>query len=249
MNSQKLKINSMAIFKSKTGGEAGVSMISTAIVLPLLLFLIILVIDLVRVLLTYSLVQETLMQTLKIASASAPPADVPIAGPAALIYALGDDSQLAQRRLKFWQDQLDPSSATYHGKTVYSPRELRILNLAYGMIHERDSGIYFPIPVADPTVPVVEDLRGQTTCSVSFNFAPTDAFTVVPPGAPTPFANTVPNPVPTPPNVVLTANRNRIFNVECRVPLVSFALSGFFIGDYLTVRDSIYAYQSGDIVS
>jgi hypothetical protein len=239
----------MAVFTVQRNGESGVSMISTAIVLPLLLFLIIMVIDLVRVLLAYSLVQETLMQTLKIASASAPPADVPIAGPAALIYAPGDPSPLAQRRLKFWQDQLDPSSATYHGKTVYSPRELRILNLAYGIINQRDAGIYFPIPVADPSVPVADDLRGHTNCSVSFNFAPNDAFTVTPPGAPTPFTNTIPNPVPTPPNVVLTANRNRIFSVECRVPLVSFALTGFFIGDYLTVRDSIYAYQSGDIIS
>lgn len=224
-------------------------MISTAIVLPVLLFLIIVVADLVRVLIVYSLVQETLMQTLKIASASAPPADVPISGATALIHAPGDTPQLNTRRVQFWVDQFDPTSATYHGKPYYAPRELRILNLAYGLLHERDPGIFFPIPVAGAGGNPKDDLRDTTTCSVYFSFAPNDAFTVVPSGASAPYSNQPPNPVPTPPNVLLTANRNRIFTVECRVPLVSFAFGSWVIGDYMTIKDSVYAYQSGDIVS
>jgi hypothetical protein len=224
-------------------------MISTAIVLPLLLFLIIIVADLIRVIIAYSLVQETLMQTLKIASASAPPADVPLSGATALIHAPGDTPQLNARRVQFWVNQFDPSHASYHGKPYYSPRELRILNLAYGLLNERDPEIYFPIPVAAAGVDPKDDLRNHTTCSVYFSFAPNDAFTVVPSGATLPFSNQLPNPLPTPPNVILTANRNRIFNVECRVPLVSFAFGSWIVGDFMSIRDSVYAYQSGDIVS
>ena len=219
-------------------GEAGVSMVSTVLILPLVLAGLVIAFDLARLYVNGLFAQEVALLAAKLASSSDPDGyAMPDAEVINLVRGAPSEGTQAgsdiDRRMDFWRYQFDPTkSSSYIGKRYLTAKEKKVLNLAYGFIAELNPRIYFPIPVTLESEAQLSHLGGKVNCSVYFRYDP--ALT----GLPDP--QTDPS--------FYRQERNRIFTVECAVPLIALSLDGFFSGPaYRKVSRSAYAYQSGNL--
>lgn len=203
--------------------------VEAAIILPVVIFLVIGCFDLGRVWLTLMTEYEVVGQISKL-------------GPAVSLnqiatdesnlvkFTAGEDPVISQDRAQFWQDEKDSLSSRYHGKPSFTQRELRVFNLAYGTLTGLNSNINFPIAYHQIDAMVSSSL--QISCSIFFRFA----------------GPALPSPIPTPPNSALLTPRDRIYTIECIVPLLSGRLLGPVFGQrYFIPRKTVYAYQSGGL--
>lgn len=198
--------------------DMGVSLISTAIILPILISIMVVVFDLARIYLVHIYAREVVVTSMKFATAIDQQTSIPdvyelVKSPPGI----GDQSE----RMRFWEEQLDPTKSSYHGLDYFTAQELKIFNLAYGFMVDLNPDVAFPIP---PDLVSKDQLGGVVNCSVYFTFAnlgdPSDT----------------------------TTNRDRIYYCECAVPLLGLAIFAPLLDyDFVKVVKTAYAYRSGDI--
>jgi len=202
--------------------ELGVSLVETAIALPLILMAIIVSYDLTRIYIAIVMAQDVALMSAKLSNASDPDVDTPAVTD--LIKSIsGESAATTNGRTQFWTDQLNSSSTTYHGVAYYTDKELKTLNQAYGYLNSLNSDAAFPIPAVTPLR--ATNLNGEVNCSIYFTFAD------------------LTGPIDT------TYNYSRIFYVSCAVPTWGISLLGLSIAKsgYIIVTRSAYAYHSGGL--
>jgi len=176
--------------------------------------------DLGRIYLNTIFAKEVVLTTAKIARSTNPASEVP--DMFAIVNPVsGESSSITQNREDFWAHQLDSSHSLYHGLDYFTSKELRVFNLGYGFIASLNSSVAFPIP---SPINSVDDLGGKTNCSISFEF------------------------LETPDPLIPSKNYDRLYTCRCEIPLFGLRIFNAFTGmEYLTVTQTAYAYQSGDI--
>ena len=220
-------------------GERGVSMVTTALVLPVLLAVLVASFDLVRLYLNGIYAQQVAILTAKLASSNDP------AGYAMpdekvkdlVLGAVGESDETIAARRAFWDLTSPLTRFNPGGKLYFTAHEKKVLNLAYGFARSLNPRIYFPIPAGLGRVggPGVEALGGRPNCSIFFRYR-------VPPPAPLPAAG-APNY-----SAVVLADRDRTIHVECVVPLIALSLGGILSAEpYRVVERTAYAFESGNL--
>jgi len=200
--------------------EKGVSLISAAIVLPLILLIMAILFDLGRIYLTTIFAKEIAISTAKFAVSFDPDTSIPELD--ALINPVsGEHEDITSSRRQFWRDQIDQAHSDFHGLTYFTKKELRVFNLSYGFMYDMNKDVAFPIP---SDLDSKEDLAGKVSCSIYFNFADLVDSTI------------------------LNQNYSRVYYVECAMPLFGLGMFSSLIGsDFILIKKSAYAYRSGDI--
>jgi hypothetical protein len=196
-------------------------MLETAFAIPVILLIFAVTYDLARVYTAIILCQDVALMAAKVSKAADPTVDTP--STSNLIKAApGESGSIATARSNFWSRQISILSTELPGKTTYTEKELKTLNLAYGYLNSLNNNVAFPIPYKDPLN--FEDLGGVTNCSIYFNYdnvdwaAQTDA-----------------------------SSTHRLFTAKCAVPLWALRFFGKAVSPngYLTVSKTAYAYDSG----
>jgi hypothetical protein len=215
------------IIKNRSQKERGVTMLETAITLPLLIVMVIAIYDLGRIYTTIVLCQDISLMAAKLAVAADPKADTPTINN--LIKAVPDeDPSTTGARKQAWTNFLNRIKAQVSGKNTFTDRELKTLNLAYGYLNSLNQNIAFPIPEvssSDDFFDVSSQLLGgATNCSITFLYDATDW------GSETD-----------------ADSRHRQFYATCALPLTSSTLLGglFSSSGLLVIERTAYAYQSG----
>jgi hypothetical protein len=203
-------------------GERGITLLETAIALPTLLLIVAVVFDLGRIYTTNILCQDVALMAAKVAVAADPTTAKPTTRELIKPIA-GENGGITNDRGQFWVQQLASLVAAATGKTSFTDKELKSLNLAYGYMNSLNQKIAFPIPARDNLD--VSHLGGQTNCSIFFSY---DSTTWQ-------FADMDPN------------SKNRIFTVECAVPLLGLAMfrNGVAPSGFIKVTRTAYAFDSG----
>lgn len=242
-------------------GEVGVSFISLALILPIILLIMTFLLESGRLLLTYTTANQVIGAVVKLASAYSPVAYAPVSHRQVagehnqMIYPL--ESEQTPQRVEAWRNQLTADAPGYHGKSYYTEKELAVFNLGYGYLRELNSRIYFPIPSNAEGVDQVDQLEGRVNCTLSFEFDSDNTFTSPqlenPPGNPPGNALAADPPITSAAVAAgpafYNAYRNRIYTLECRVPFISGGLARALSGrDFMTVVARGYAYRSGGIL-
>lgn len=219
--------------------ERGVAIVNTVVLIPIFLVIAVVVFDLARLYLNAIFAQEMVLLISKIASSQHPDGFALADNQLVQLSRIpsGEEEEVTNLRYAFWAAEVDPSNARYHGKTYFSDKEKKVLNLAYGFAHKLNPRMYFPIPepLSDETA---LKLQFTVSCSIYFRYAaghePPDSLPAE--GDPT-YSS------------VMNEDRDRIFHVDCAVPLIGMALVGFSLGSpYRIVSRTAYAYRSGNIV-
>ena len=233
-------VNSYIPDKTPRHHQQGVALISAALLIPLLLIIAVVVFDLARLYLNAIYAQEVALLTAKIAVSGSPDGyALPNGQMTQLKNAPATEAgAISDRRDQFWEDQTDSDSGRYHGKTYFTEKERKVFNLAYGFAAALSPKTYFPIPEPITGSSAWEELGFRTNCSIYFRFD---------------SDSTVPNPMPgiADPtyDAVMNQDRNRIYYVDCAVPIVGLYLVSFATGDpYRIVSRNAYAYHSGTIL-
>ena len=200
--------------------ERGVSVLSTAIVLPFIIVIMVVLFDLGRIYLATVLAKEVSLAAAKFATSKAPETSTPDEIFDLIRLAPGETSIAA--RYQFWNDQLTEGSGTYHGKDFYTSKELRVFNLAYGFLYDLNPDVAFPLP--EP-LSNKNALYGTMNCAIYFEFDglgdTSDQVT----------------------------NRSRIYYCKCALPLIGLSLFQSLTGrDYVMITESAYAYHSGNLL-
>lgn len=202
--------------------QSGVSVIATAITLPVVILVIVVCYDLTSIYLNIIFAQDVALTTAKLANSSNPYVDTPATSD--LIKEVpSEDGAITSGREDFWADQIDENSDNYHGVDYFTEKELKTFNLAYGYMNNLKSNIAFPIPAIDPLER--EHLAGVTNCSIYFSFVDLGV------------------------TIDLTYNYSRLYTVECAIPLWGLSLFGNAIAQdgYIKVSRTAYAHQSGGL--
>lgn len=218
------------IIKNTSQKERGVTMLETAITLPLLIVMVIAIYDLGRIYTTIVLCQDISVMAAKLAVAADPKADTPATSN--LIKTIpNEDPSITNGRNQSWTNFLQRLNSQISGKTTFTSRELKTLNLAYGYLHSLNANIAFPIPEASSTEDRFdvsrELLSDSTNCSITFSYD------LTPWGSETD-----------------ADSRHRQFYATCALPLASSTLLGglFSSSGLLVIERTAYAYQSGPAV-
>ncbi|MFM1848181.1 MAG: hypothetical protein RL417_1655 [Pseudomonadota bacterium] len=216
-------------------------MVTTALLMPVVLAGFVILFDLSRLYVNGIFAQEVALLAAKIASSSDPDG-----------YAMPDEQVInlvrgtpaegtqpgmdIDRRMDFWRYQLDVTKRPYIGKPYFTPKEKKVLNLAYGFMAELNPRIYFPIPVTLQSEADIALLGGKPNCSIYFRYATPLGAPPDPQGDQTATAS------------YYNQEHDRIFYVDCAVPLIALSLDGVFTGPaYRIVSRNAYAYRSGNI--
>ncbi len=220
--------------------DEGVALVLTALLIPVLLFICAILFDLSRIYINAIYAEEVSLLVLKIASSSEPLGFTPrnsdmdrfVHAPA------GEDESITLKRKNFLENKLEEID-----RPQYAEKERLILNLSYGALHFLSPDTYFPIP--EPLSngsSAFSELAGRVNCSLYFTYG-TYGGTEAPPS---PF----PGVADADYLVELQKQRDRIFHVDCAVPLVSSRLFGGLLGQqYLELKRESYARHSGNLCS
>lgn len=199
----------------------GITLLETAIAIPVILLIFAVTFDLARVYTTMILCQDVALMAAKVSKAADPTVDTPSTSNL-IKSAPGESGAVTTARSNFWSRQLSILSSELPGKTAYTEKELKTLNLAYGYLNSLNNNIAFPIPYKAPLL--FEDLAGVTNCSIYFNYDNID------------WASQSD-----------ATSEHRIFTTKCSVPLWALRFFGKTVAPdgYLTVSRTAYAYESG----
>ena len=214
-------------------GERGVSMVSTALLMPLILTVMVVLFDLSRLYLNGIFAQEVAMLVAKLA-VSADPDGYALPDVERLVYPPAGEGRTGRERENFWAKFLDPVRTPRHGKNYLTEKERKVLNLAYGFVRQLSPRVYFPIPVGFESN--LDLLGGRPNCSIYFEFAE--------------GLEAAPDPVSEGAafEEYLRRDRDRIFYVDCVVPLIALSIDGLFSGPaYRVISRNAYAFRSGSI--
>lgn len=196
-------------------------MIAAVAVLPLALAIAAMLVDLGRIYLTTLYAKEVVIFTARVARSYDPNTEVPVDKTLLVKLGDGEPSSATMKRKSYWNDLVDPTSQYYHGLPYFTDKELKIFNLGYGFAVTLNPDVLFPIPRPATTH---SELNGKVNCTIRYDFI------------------VAPDPLN------LTTNHDRLYTCECAVPLFGLRLLNFATGaDYLTVTQTAYAYQSGNI--
>lgn len=208
-------------------------MVTTALLMPVVLAMIVILFDLCRLYVNGIFAQEVALLAAKLAS-SADPEGYALPEVKSLVQGAPGETIKDGPREQFWEKFLEPGSVPEHGKNYLTEKEKKVLNLAYGFAHQLSPRIYFPIPVGYESDPSL--LGVKPNCSIYFHF-------VKP-------LKEAPDPERDPDGYerYLREDRDRIFYVDCVVPLITLSLHGVFTGPpYRRVSRNAYAYRSGNV--
>ena len=201
--------------------------------LPLVLAVSVILFDLARLYVNGIFAQEVALLAAKLA-VSADPEGYALENVEQLVLRPTQESAAGRERENFWARFLDPAQTPAHGKNYLTEKERKVLNLAYGFARQLSPRIYFPIPVGFEGNLAL--LGARTNCSIYFSFA--EALEIPP----------NPSEDQTGYTSYLRRERDRIFYVDCVVPLIALSLEGVFSGPaYRTISRSAYAHNSGNI--
>lgn len=202
-------------------------MLETAITLPLLIVIFLVIYDLGRIYTTIVFCQDTSLMAAKLAVAADPKADTP--STSNLVKSVSNEEpSTTNARTQAWTNFLNRLISQSPGKTTFTERELKTLNLAYGYLNSLNASVAFPIPEvsgSDDFFDVTSQLlSGTTNCSITFAYDQTDW------GSETD-----------------SDSKHRKFTTTCALPLTGSSLLGGLISPsgLLVIQRSAYAYQSG----
>ena len=221
---QKTMSNGIRVNGTSDGGSKssrGVTMLETAFAIPVILLIFAVTYDLARVYTATILCQDVALMAAKVSKAADPTVDTPSTSNL-IKSAPGENGSITTARSNFWSRQISILSTEAPGKTAYTEKELKSLNLAYGYLNSLNNNVAFPIPYKDPLT--FEDLGGVTNCSIYFNYDNTA------------WASQSD-----------TTSTHRIFTAKCSVPLWALRFFGQSVAPsgFLTVSRTAYAYESG----
>ncbi len=209
-------------------------MVTTALLMPVILAIMVILFDLSRLYLNGIFAQEVALLAAKLAI-SADPDGYALPDAKALVLGAPGEEITDGPRERFWEKYLDPAATPLHGKNYLTAKERKVLNLAHGFARQLSPRIYFPIPVGYESN--LELLGGKSNCSIYFLFATA----LGPPPDPSPDATE-------PYEEYMREDRDRIFYVDCVVPLIALSMDGIFSGpSYRIVSRNAYAYRSGTV--
>lgn len=216
--------------------ERGEGLVSAALLLPLILLIAVVIVDMARLFVTSIYAQELVLLAAKIGASQNPQG---YAFPTGQLVEMkshpAEDSSITNKRRAFWAGQLDPGSPLYYGAPFYSDKDKKVLNLMHGFAHTLSSRVDFPTPYPLNSADPQSEIGFRVNCSMYFRFAP---------------GHEPPNPFPLASDssydAVMSLNRDRIYYVECVVPLMSLSLGSFLQPQKArTVTRSAYAARSG----
>ena len=218
----------------RTTGERGVAMVSAAIVIPLLVLISISLIDLARIYLNAIFAEEIAILTAKMAVSKDP---LGYAFPDAdmvqfLKIPPGESIAITVKRQTVIQDLM--TTLNFPSGASLPDKQKKVFNLAYGFATTLNPRMYFPIP--EPVVSSTE-LGGRPNCTIGYRFA---------------AGSELPNPFPISASAAYKTEvcriRDRVYSVQCMVPLFSRNFLGAFLPyEQITITREAFAYQSGNI--
>lgn len=214
-------------------------MIEFVILIPLLLLFCGVIFDLARLYINAVSAREVALLGAKLLNSSSPEGyPFTVQEMQGFYFApTGEDSLITDKRVAFWNNQLDRGHEDYYGLSYFPKKDKQVLNLAHGFLHTLSPHVYFPIPepldVNDPWA----ELRGKTNCSIRIRFA---TGSEPPPQASWPDE-------PDELAVIVNESRDRLVNVRCVVPVVGFQIATLGAVKVRYVEAEAYAYQAGSI--
>ena len=222
--------------------EGGVALLMTAVVVPVILLIVLVCFDLSRMFLSRIFAQNLALLVAKIASSDDPDGYAFDDGQEInLIYApSGENDVILEMRRDFWRVQQNATSGDYYGVPFFSRKDKIVLNLAYGALRNLNPRVYFPIPYGGSFSETDNDavyagLHNRVNCSVYFKFAPGSE-------PPAPFPSTDPDL-----EEATIVERDRIFYVDCAVPMIGGRFLGPLSPKYVIVSSNSYAFESGGL--
>ncbi|MCB0333134.1 MAG: hypothetical protein KDD55_06515, partial [Bdellovibrionales bacterium] len=182
--------------------------------------------------------EEVTLLALKIATSTEPlgytPADSDmdrfVFGPS------GEGEATSLKRKNFLNNKLEDIH-----RPSYSEKERLMLNLAYGALHFLSPNTYFPIPEPLSSGNAASaELAGRVNCSLYFTYGSYGGAAIPP--------NPFPDAALASYMVELQKQRDRIFHVDCAVPLLtSRLLGGILDKPYVELKREAYARESGNL--
>lgn len=217
----------------KNQSERGISILATAVSLPIVILIVIAIIDLSRMYLTIIFAQEVATFTAKIATSANPDVITPSSTAKLIRSRPGESGTIKANRQQTWDNMLLEGTDTYIGVKSFSSKELKVFNLGYGFLTNLDPQTAFPIPNGFTNV---TQLGGKKSCTIKFEYRP-----LIEAGGSSALDMST---------VKAGDEVSRLYTVECAIPLVGIALvPWFFENDYQLISRTAYAYKSGAIES
>lgn len=219
--------------------DSGATLVETAILIPVVVIIAVVVFDLARLYVNDIYVKEIALLAAKIANSSDPEgyAFLDSELPLLKLYPAGEAAATTAKRQDFWDNQLDSTNSAFWGLDYFPSKDKKVLNLVYRFAVDLNPRMYFPIPEPLSASDPYTELGNRVNCSIEIDFAPGHA----PPSQATwPGAGTALDSI-------LNQNRDRIITVTCAVPLIGIQLTGFIPNKVKYVTSTAYAFQSGNI--